>query len=273
MVSSRVAFACRRPLVGARRYFSGTLTGGSVHALTYFDVPGERIGEIAQLSSPLYGRAKKVAGVRNYSFLFARNSVDGRRTVILKELHDSSESLLELQQEKADLMAKAQRFADIARRQILAPAAELKKLSGIADTQRWVLDERAVIRAPARQGPDSAVGLVMEFEVDEGRGREFEEAVSPLYERIEAESHLLGFSHARREETRGVVLCVSTFQDANALIAHLRNTDVPLQQILTVSRVSRLEVHCSAMHQQRIAPPLEGFDPEYFFLDAKGIRR
>ena len=68
------------------------------------------------------------------------------------------------------------------------------------------------------------------------------------------------------------VHCREAYEGAEGLLTHLQNVDAVLKEALTISQISRLEIHGVAEELAKLTEPLAGLAPTYFTLEY-GIRR
>ncbi len=66
--------------------------------------------------------------------------------------------------------------------------------------------------------------------------------------------------------------CREGYEDAAGILAHLENVGELLQEALTVSDLTRLEVHGPEPELAQLREPLAELNPEYFVLEY-GFRR
>jgi quinol monooxygenase YgiN len=67
--------------------------------------------------------------------------------------------------------------------------------------------------------------------------------------------------------------CREGYKDAAAVLAHLGNVDAVLKEALTISKITRLEVHGPAAELDKLRTPLAGLSPQFFVLADGGFRR
>jgi len=118
--------------------------------------------------------------------------------------------------------------------------------------------------------PDTCVGLVPYFDVNEGKLEEFK-ALGPKF--VELTSNEAGVLYYAFSFSGQAAHCREGYVDAAAVLAHLGNVDAPLKQALSISKISRLEVHGPAAELEKLKGPLAGLNPQYFELADGGFRR
>jgi hypothetical protein len=67
--------------------------------------------------------------------------------------------------------------------------------------------------------------------------------------------------------------CREGYDDAAAVLAHLENVGDLLGEALRVSEITRLEVHAPAAEVEKLRGPMADLNPQFFVLEADGIRR
>jgi quinol monooxygenase YgiN len=122
--------------------------------------------------------------------------------------------------------------------------------------------------AAARQ--DTVCGLVPYFEVAEGKLEAFK-ALGPKF--IELTKKEKGVVYYAFSFNGQAAHCREGYKDAAAVLAHLKNVDAPLKEALTISKITRLEVHAPAAEIEKLRGPLAGLNPQYFTLASGGFRR
>ncbi len=66
--------------------------------------------------------------------------------------------------------------------------------------------------------------------------------------------------------------CREGYADGEGLLAHVENIGPLLQELLTISDLTRLEVHGPEEELAKLREPLAGLSPQYFVLEY-GFRR
>jgi quinol monooxygenase YgiN len=118
--------------------------------------------------------------------------------------------------------------------------------------------------------PDTCVSLAPYFEINPGKVEEFKAFGPKFIELTKKEKGVLyyGFSFSGQ-----AAHCREGYKDADALLAHLKNVDATLKEALTISKITRLEVHGPAAELEKLKTPLAGLNPQYFTLATGGFRR
>jgi len=63
------------------------------------------------------------------------------------------------------------------------------------------------------------------------------------------------------------MLCREGYADYHGVLEHLRNVDEELKELLTLAKVSRVEVHGLEQQLAALREPLAGFNPQYYALE------
>jgi quinol monooxygenase YgiN len=118
--------------------------------------------------------------------------------------------------------------------------------------------------------PDACVGLVPYFEVNEGKLDEFKTLGPKFVELTKKEAGVLYYAFSFSGQAAH---CREGYVNAEAVLAHLANVDAPLKQALSISKITRLEVHGPEAEVEKLREPLKGLNPQYFVLADGGFRR
>jgi quinol monooxygenase YgiN len=117
---------------------------------------------------------------------------------------------------------------------------------------------------------DTVVGLVPYFAVNEGKLEEFK-ALGPKFIALtKQEKGVVYYAFSFSGQTAH---CREGYKDAAGVLAHLKNVDAVLKQALSISKLTRLEVHGPAAELEKLRGPLADLKPEYFTLEPGGFRR
>jgi quinol monooxygenase YgiN len=162
-------------------------------------------------------------------------------------------------------MDDKQEFADSA----VAGRRDFVKTAGIGGLAALAAGSAGALAMDAAK-PDTCVGLVPYFDVNEGKLEEFR-ALGPKF--VELTSKEAGVLYYAFSFSGQAAHCREGYQDAAAVLAHLANVDAPLKQALSISKISRLEVHGPAAELVKLKEPLAGLNPTYFTLAEGGFRR
>lgn len=116
---------------------------------------------------------------------------------------------------------------------------------------------------------DTSVTIVPYFKAQQGKLGELKGLCDSFVERTSVEPACLyyGFSFDGDE-----MHCREGYQDAAGLLAHLENVGDLLQQALSISDLTRLEVHGPDSELAKLREPLAALEPRYFVLEY-GFRR
>ena len=68
------------------------------------------------------------------------------------------------------------------------------------------------------------------------------------------------------------VHCREGYADADGALAHLENVGALLEEALTISELTRLEIHGPEQELEKLREPLAGLKPQFFVLEY-GFRR
>jgi hypothetical protein len=114
---------------------------------------------------------------------------------------------------------------------------------------------------------DTCCTIVPYFKVNAGKLDEFkahcEKAVEQTSRNSDQEKCLFyGFSF-----NGDAAHCREGYADAEGALTHLGNIDSLLKQLLTISDLSRLEVHGPAEELAKLREPLAALGPEFFTLE------
>ena len=116
---------------------------------------------------------------------------------------------------------------------------------------------------------DTCCTLVPYFDVQEDKLADFK-ALGPKFvakTRTEAGCRHYAFSY-----NGTAAHCREGYDDADALLAHLKNVGDLLGEALRISKIVRLEVHGPASEIEKLRAPMASLSPAFFTL-SDGIRR
>jgi hypothetical protein len=117
---------------------------------------------------------------------------------------------------------------------------------------------------------DTCCSLVPYFDVAEGKMDAFK-ALGPTFIKLtRTEPGCLYYAFSFSGQTAH---CREGYKNAAAVLAHLANVDAPLKEALSISKISRLEVHGPAAELDKLREPLKGLNPQFFVLAEGGFRR
>lgn len=117
---------------------------------------------------------------------------------------------------------------------------------------------------------DTCVTLVPYFTIHEGQLNAFKALGPKFIERTKTESAVLHYAFSFDGQTAH---CREGYKNAAGVLAHLDNVGDILGEALKLSELSRLEVHGPADELNQLREPLKDLNPQYFVLEAGGIRR
>lgn len=115
---------------------------------------------------------------------------------------------------------------------------------------------------------DRSVSVHPYFKVNDGKMDAFKQLCERFVATTGTEPACLyyGFSFNGDE-----AFCREAYDGAEGALAHLANVGALLQEALTISSLTRLEVHGAAGELAKLQAPLAAFNPTYFTLEY-GIR-
>ncbi len=110
---------------------------------------------------------------------------------------------------------------------------------------------------------DRACSIAPYFRIHPGQQAAFEALCEKFVEKTRPEEGCLfyGFSFAGDEAH-----CREAYRDAAALLAHLQSVDALIKEILTISDLSRVEIHGPAGEVDKLREPLAPLQPTFFVL-------
>lgn len=116
---------------------------------------------------------------------------------------------------------------------------------------------------------DTCCTLVPYFTVNEGKLDAFKALGRRFVERTKSEAGCIHYAFSFEGNSAH---CREGYDNAEAILAHLENVGDLLEQALTISELSRLEVHAPAAELDKLREPLAQLNPQMFVLEM-GIRR
>ena len=116
---------------------------------------------------------------------------------------------------------------------------------------------------------DTCCTIVPYFKVHSGKLEAFRGLCLRFVDKTNEEPKCLyyGFSFSGDQ-----VHCREGYQDAAGLLAHLQNVGAILEEALTISDLTRLEIHGPEEELAKLREPLANLKPEFFTLEY-GFRR
>ncbi len=113
---------------------------------------------------------------------------------------------------------------------------------------------------------DSAVSIHPYYKVNPENYQAFKQLADDLIETTRGEMGCLyyGFSFAENE-----VHCREAYKNAETLLAHLDNVADLSQRALSISEITRLEIHGPALEISKLREfePMQKLNPKYFVLE------
>lgn len=119
-------------------------------------------------------------------------------------------------------------------------------------------------------GQDNCCTLVPYFKVHAGKLDAFKALMPAFIEKTRAEPGCVHYAFSVNGDTAH---CREGYDNARGILAHLENVGPELEQTLQIAELIRLEVHGPAAEIDQLREPLAGLNPEFFVLQAGGIRR
>lgn len=116
---------------------------------------------------------------------------------------------------------------------------------------------------------DTCVTIVPYFKVHDGKMDEFKAGCDAFIEKTQTEPGALYYGFSFNGDAAH---CREGYQDADALLAHLKNVGALLQEALKISDITKLEVHGPEAELAKLREPLSSLNPQYFTLEY-GFRR
>lgn len=116
---------------------------------------------------------------------------------------------------------------------------------------------------------DTCCTIVPYFKVAAGQLGPFRELCQQFVDKTRPEPKCLyyGFSFLGDE-----AFCREGYQDAEGLLAHLKNVDDLLKQAFKIADITRLEIHGPEAELAKLRGPLAALNPKFFTLEV-GFRR
>ncbi len=117
--------------------------------------------------------------------------------------------------------------------------------------------------------PDTCCTLVPYFEVPQENLAAFK-ALGPKF--VAKTSTESGCIHYAFSFSGNIAHCREGYENADGILAHLKNVGELLGEALKIAKIIRLEVHAPAAEIEKLRGPLEALNPQYFVLE-EGIRK
>lgn len=116
---------------------------------------------------------------------------------------------------------------------------------------------------------DTCCSIVPYFSVREGELDNFKTICEKFIEKTKEEKHCLYYGFTFNNNT---VHCREGYENAEGVLEHLDNVDDLLKKALTISELTRLEIHGPEEEVEKLREPLAHLNPQYFILEY-GFRR
>ena len=116
---------------------------------------------------------------------------------------------------------------------------------------------------------DTCCTIVPYFKIHEGQLDNFKKLCEAFVERTSTETKCLyyGFSFEKDQAH-----CREGYEDAEGVLAHLKNVEALLGEALKISDIIRLEIHGPEGEVAKLRQPLAALKPQFFVLEY-GFRR
>lgn len=111
---------------------------------------------------------------------------------------------------------------------------------------------------------DKCCSVVPYFQIHNGKQDAFKELCERFIEKTKVEPGCLYYGFSFNGDKAH---CREAYNGAEALLAHLGSVGALIDEALTVSDITRLEVHGTEEELQKLYEPLKGFNPEYWQLE------
>lgn len=111
-----------------------------------------------------------------------------------------------------------------------------------------------------------SVSLHPYFTVNDGQMDAFKAIIQKFIAKTESESGCVYYNFTINEEA-GIVLCREAYIDAEALLHHVESVGPIIEEALTISEMSRLEIHGPAAELEPLKAPFADLGPDYYALE------
>lgn len=111
---------------------------------------------------------------------------------------------------------------------------------------------------------DTCCTVVPYFKVHEGQLDNFKQLCDQCIEQTSAEPGCLYYGFSYHEDKAH---CREGYVNAEGVLNHLANIDPLLKQVLTISDLTKLEIHGPASELEKLREPLSGLNPEFWTLE------
>jgi len=111
--------------------------------------------------------------------------------------------------------------------------------------------------------PDKVCTIHPYFKVHKGKIRDFKELVKKFIAKSEKEKGCLyyGFTFDGNN-----AFCREGYEDASAVVAHVKNVTPLINKALKISDLERFEIHAPKKEIDKMQKPLKDLAPQYFAL-------
>jgi len=106
-----------------------------------------------------------------------------------------------------------------------------------------------------------AVSIHPYFKVQSGKLGEFAEVIATFVKKTAAEEGCLYYDFTLNGDE---AFCREAYLDGDAALLHLQNVGAIIDRALTISVLTRLEVHGPAAELKKMRGPLAGLSPAWF---------
>ncbi len=116
---------------------------------------------------------------------------------------------------------------------------------------------------------DTCCTLVPYFEVQPGKLAEFKALCNEFVAATRTEPKCVHYAFSFDGDA---VHCREGYDDAEGMLAHLKNVGPILDKAFRIARITRLEVHAPPAEVDKLRGPLAGLKPQFFEVEC-GFRR
>lgn len=111
----------------------------------------------------------------------------------------------------------------------------------------------------------SAVSIHPYFQIHPGKIEEFTAGFSDFVAKTATEDGCLYYDFTLNGDE---AFCREAYADGDAALAHLQNVDSELKKALSISTLTRLEIHGPEAELEKMRGPLVGLSPAWFIRQA-----
>ncbi|MCB1807098.1 MAG: hypothetical protein KDJ99_18690 [Candidatus Competibacteraceae bacterium] len=111
---------------------------------------------------------------------------------------------------------------------------------------------------------DTCVSIVPYFKVHQGQLDNFKAGCEKFIEKTQPEEKCLYYGFCFNGDEAH---CREGYADAEGALTHLQNVDALLKEALTISDLTKLEIHGPEQELAKLRGPLAGLNPTYFVLE------